>query len=187
MPEEAQAATRATRTTPQPGPMVAPVPRMAFATNYRAAEDAKFWMGVCQLEQNMLESANETLEAYWRRYQEGGKWTPQAGSVAGHGFGQVRQIRRWPCNKSTTRAESSRRTMSGALTFELSREPLACGPRCGQSPANNTTTPQPPPTKEKPIAQPVPTAAPAKPCACHARGRGTPRPKAAKAPASTEK
>ncbi len=63
--------------------MAVPVPKMAFATNYRAAEDAKFWMGVCQLEQNMLEPAAETLDAYWRRYQDGGKWIPQAALLRG--------------------------------------------------------------------------------------------------------
>ena len=63
--------------------MAIPVPKMAFATNCRAAEDAKFWMGVCQLEQNMLEPAAETLDAYWRRYQEVGNWLPQAALLRG--------------------------------------------------------------------------------------------------------
>ncbi len=63
--------------------MAVPVPKLAFAMNYRAAEDAKFWMGVCQFQQNMLEPAAETLDAYWRRYLDGGKWIPQAGLLRG--------------------------------------------------------------------------------------------------------
>lgn len=63
--------------------MAVQVPPKVFIMNYRAAEDAKFWMGVCQLEQNMFEPASETLDAYWRRYLEGGKWIPQAGLLRG--------------------------------------------------------------------------------------------------------
>ena len=78
--------------------MAVPVPKLAFAMNYRAAEDAKFWMGVCQFQQNMLEPAVETLDAYWRRYLDGGKW------IRKRDFSAVSRWRnpastRWPCNK----------------------------------------------------------------------------------------
>jgi hypothetical protein len=83
LPPEGQEAVRARQAHPQEGPVAIPVPKIAFATNFRAAEDAKFWMGVCQLEQNMLEPAAETLDAYWRRYQEVGNWLPQAALLRG--------------------------------------------------------------------------------------------------------
>jgi len=83
LPPEMQAAVRAQQQKPQEGPIGIPVPQLAFATNFRAAEDAKFWMAVCQLEQNMLEPATETLDAYWRRYIEGGKWIPQMALLRG--------------------------------------------------------------------------------------------------------
>ena len=83
LPAEVQAAIRAKQAQAHEGAIAVPVPKKAFATNYRAAEDAKFWMGVCQLEQNMLEPAAETLDAYWRRYQEGGKWIAQAALMRG--------------------------------------------------------------------------------------------------------
>jgi hypothetical protein len=83
LPPEMQAAVRAQQQKPQEGPIGLPVPQLAFAMNFRAAEDAKFWMAVCQLEQNMLEPATETLDAYWRRYIEGGKWIPQTALLRG--------------------------------------------------------------------------------------------------------
>jgi hypothetical protein len=85
LPPEMQASMRQKQDPAhqQEGTMAVPVPKLAFAMNYRAAEDAKFWMGVCQLQQNMLEPAAETLDAYWRRYLDGGKWIPQAGLLRG--------------------------------------------------------------------------------------------------------
>ncbi len=83
VPPEVEAAIRAKQEKPQEGPIGIPVPQLVFATNFRAAEDAKFWMAVCQLEQNMLEPATETLDAYWRRYIEGGKWIPQTALLRG--------------------------------------------------------------------------------------------------------
>ena len=85
LPPEMQAAMRQKQDPAhqQEGTMAVPVPKLAFAMNYRAAEDAKFWMGVCQFQQNMLEPAAETLDAYWRRYLDGGKWIPQAGLLRG--------------------------------------------------------------------------------------------------------
>jgi hypothetical protein len=83
LPPEGQEAVRSRQAHPQEGSVAIPVPKEAFATNFRAAEDAKFWMGVCQLEQNMLEPAAETLDAYWRRYQEVGNWLPQAALLRG--------------------------------------------------------------------------------------------------------
>jgi hypothetical protein len=83
LPPEMQAAVKAKQQTTQEGTMAVPIPKLAFATNFRAAEDAKFWMAVCQYEQNMLEPANETLDAYWRRYIEGGKWIPQTALLRG--------------------------------------------------------------------------------------------------------
>jgi hypothetical protein len=87
--EEVQQALRAKQAQPANGPIAAQVPKLAFATNFRAAEDAKFWMGVCQLEQNMLEPAAETLDAYWRRYQEVGQWLPQAALLRGLALAQA--------------------------------------------------------------------------------------------------
>lgn len=83
LPPEMQAAVKAKQQSPQEGVMAVPIPKLAFATNFRAAEDAKFWMAVCQFEQNMLEPATETLDAYWRRYIDGGKWIPQTALLRG--------------------------------------------------------------------------------------------------------
>jgi hypothetical protein len=83
LPPEIQEAVKAKQQKPQEGPMGVPIPKLAFATNFRAAEDAKFWMAVCQYEQNMLAPATETLDAYWRRYIEGGKWVPQTALLRG--------------------------------------------------------------------------------------------------------
>ena len=83
LPPAMAAAVRAKQEKPQEGTLAARVPQLAFATNFRAAEDAKFWMAVCQLEQNMLEPATETLDAYWRRYLENGKWIPQTALLRG--------------------------------------------------------------------------------------------------------
>jgi hypothetical protein len=83
LPPDMAAAVRAKQEKPQEGTLAARVPELAFATNFRAAEDAKFWMAVCQLEQNMLEPATETLDAYWRRYLGGGKWLPQTALLRG--------------------------------------------------------------------------------------------------------
>jgi hypothetical protein len=78
-----QAAIRAKQEKPPEGPIGVPVPKLAFATNFRSAEDAKYWMAVCQLEQNMLETASETFDAYLRRYAQGGKWIPEAAVFRG--------------------------------------------------------------------------------------------------------
>jgi len=60
------------------------VPKREFAMNYRAAEDAKFWMAVCQMEQNEFESAAENFGAYLRGYgARGGIWIPQAALLRG--------------------------------------------------------------------------------------------------------
>jgi hypothetical protein len=83
LPEEMQAAIRAKQEKPPEGPIGVPVPKLAFATNFRSAEDAKYWMAVCQLEQNMLETASETFDAYLRRYAQGGKWIPEAAVFRG--------------------------------------------------------------------------------------------------------
>jgi hypothetical protein len=83
LPPEMQAIAKAKMEKPPEGTIAVPIPKLAFATNYRAAEDAKFWMAVCQFEQNMLEPATETLDAYWRRYIEGGKWIPQTALLRG--------------------------------------------------------------------------------------------------------
>jgi hypothetical protein len=55
-------------------------PQREFFMNFRAAEDAKFWMGVCQMDQNELELAEETFSAYLRRYGQAGvgTWVVQA-------------------------------------------------------------------------------------------------------------
>ena len=104
---------------------------MAFATNYRAAEDAKFWMGVCQLEQNMLEPAAETLDAYWRRYQEGGKWIPQAALLRGLVAGQGGEV--WPGGATDQRGfAAASRGRSAAAHVRAVCSPLACRPRRGE-------------------------------------------------------
>ncbi len=55
-------------------------PKREWFMNFRAAEDAKFWMGVCQFEQREMAAAEETFEAYIRRYSQGaiGTWIMQA-------------------------------------------------------------------------------------------------------------
>jgi hypothetical protein len=61
------------------------VPQRALLINYRAAEDAKFWMAVCQLDQNESATAAETLDAYLRRYSQGdgGNWVIHAQMLRG--------------------------------------------------------------------------------------------------------
>ena len=57
-----------------------PVPERELLINFHAADDATFWMGVCQLEQNEKEPAEETFNAYVRKYTSRvrGKWVVQA-------------------------------------------------------------------------------------------------------------
>jgi hypothetical protein len=60
------------------------VPDRERAINGRGAEDAKFWMGVCQMEQNEPGPAEETFQSYLRRYgQGGGTWVVQAAFLRG--------------------------------------------------------------------------------------------------------
>jgi hypothetical protein len=62
------------------GPVGQTTPKREFIMNFRAAEAAKFWMGVCQLDQHEGDSADETFTAYLRRYTQGGVglWVLQA-------------------------------------------------------------------------------------------------------------
>lgn len=83
LPEEMQAAMKAQQQKPSEEPLGIPVPQLAVLTNFRAAEDAKFWMALCQLEQGMFETASETFDAYWRRYLQGGKWIPETALFRG--------------------------------------------------------------------------------------------------------
>jgi hypothetical protein len=76
------------------GPVVAEPPQREFIMNFRAAEDAKFWMGVCQLQTNELETAEETFNAYLRRYSQGaiGSWIMQAAYLRSLSFAQGKKF-----------------------------------------------------------------------------------------------
>jgi hypothetical protein len=81
LPEEMQKQAQALPPEKRPKGLVKwPVPQRELLINFHAADDAKFWMGVCQLEQNEKESAEETFNAYVRKYTDRvhGKWVVQA-------------------------------------------------------------------------------------------------------------
>jgi len=83
LPEEVQEKVRNLPPDKRPkgeGPLAIETPKREFMMNFRAAEDAKFWMGVCQLDQHENESAEETFSSYLRRYGQGGvgTWVIQA-------------------------------------------------------------------------------------------------------------
>jgi hypothetical protein len=81
LPEDIQERAKSLPPDKRPkGPLAIETPKREFFMNFRAAEDAKFWMGVCQLEQHEMAAAAETFEAYIRRYSQGGvgTWIIQA-------------------------------------------------------------------------------------------------------------
>jgi hypothetical protein len=66
------------------GVLTWPVGEREFLINFYGAENAKFWMGLCQMEQNERESAEETFSAYLRspKYASGnGRWIVEAASL----------------------------------------------------------------------------------------------------------
>lgn len=65
--------------------MTAEVPKRELLMNLRAAEDAKYWMGICQMEidQKKPQAAVETLSAYLGRYGQGGNWVIPAALFRG--------------------------------------------------------------------------------------------------------
>jgi hypothetical protein len=81
LPEDIQERAKSLPPDKRPkGPLAIETPKREWFMNFRAAEDAKFWMGVCQLEQHEMSAAEETFEAYIRRYSQGGvgTWIMQA-------------------------------------------------------------------------------------------------------------
>jgi hypothetical protein len=81
LPEEVQKQAQSLPPEKRPkGVLKWPVPKRELLINFHAADDAKFWMGVCQLEENEKESAEETFNAYVRKYTDRvhGKWVMQA-------------------------------------------------------------------------------------------------------------
>jgi hypothetical protein len=62
------------------GPYAMETPKREFFLNFRAAEDAKFWMAVCQMQQHEWDLAEETFNSYLRRYGQAGvgTWVVQA-------------------------------------------------------------------------------------------------------------
>jgi hypothetical protein len=62
------------------GPMGMETPKREFFMNFRAAEDAKFWMAVCQMQQHEFDLAEDTFNSYLRRYGQAGvgTWVIQA-------------------------------------------------------------------------------------------------------------
>jgi hypothetical protein len=61
------------------GPLAMETPKREFFMNFRAAEDAKFWMAVCQMQQHDFDLAEETFSSYLRRYGQGaGTWVVHA-------------------------------------------------------------------------------------------------------------
>jgi hypothetical protein len=79
LPEEIQERAKNLPPDKRPnGPLAMKTPEREFLMNFRGAEDAKFWMGVCQMEQHEPESAEETFTSYLRRYGQGiGAWVVQ--------------------------------------------------------------------------------------------------------------
>jgi hypothetical protein len=183
LPPEMQAAMRQKQDPAhqQEGTMAVPVPKLAFAINFRAAEDAKFWMGVCQFQQNMLEPAAETLDAYWRRYLDGGKWIPQAGLLRGLALAKsgkyalaVQQMnellraipedepRRAAFELFATRWRAARDTASGSTTKPATPEQAPPKseqkPAAANAPASGPTSPAP--AKPAASSPPSPPATP---------------------------
>jgi hypothetical protein len=61
------------------GPLAMETPKREFFMNFRAAEDAKFWMAVCQMQQHEFDLAEDTFNSYLRRYGQGvGTWVVHA-------------------------------------------------------------------------------------------------------------
>jgi hypothetical protein len=61
------------------GPLAMETPKREFFMNFRAAEDAKFWMAVCQMQQREFDLAEDTFNSYLRRYGQGaGTWVVHA-------------------------------------------------------------------------------------------------------------
>jgi hypothetical protein len=83
LPDEVQEQLRKAPPDRRPkgdGPWSLETPKREFFMNFRAAEDAKFWMGVCQMQEHEWDAAEETFNAYLRRYGQGGvgTWVIQA-------------------------------------------------------------------------------------------------------------
>jgi tetratricopeptide (TPR) repeat protein len=80
LPSEARDAVAGRQKPGQPAPTAYQIPPQAYLLNLRAAENAKFWMGLCQMELGQFTTAAETFSAYIRRsdQSEGNAWLPQA-------------------------------------------------------------------------------------------------------------
>jgi hypothetical protein len=140
-------------------------------------------MGVCQFQQNMLEPAAETLDAYWRRYLDGGKWIPQAGLLRGLALAKsgkyalaVQQMnellraipegepRRAAFELFATRWRAARDTASGSATKpdtpEQAPPKSEQKPAAANAPASGPTSPAPVTTKPAATSPPSPPATP---------------------------
>jgi hypothetical protein len=181
----------------QEGTMAVQVPKLAFAMNYRAAEDAKFWMGVCQYEQNMLEPAAETLDAYWRRYLDGGKWIPQAGFLRGLALAKsgkyalaVQQMnellralpedepRRATCELFATRWRAARDAANASTAKPAS--PEQAPPKAEPKPATSKPPASAPAPPAPATTKPATNSAPSAPAAAQPPAKSTPTPAAGK-------
>jgi hypothetical protein len=201
LPEEVQERARNLPPDQRPkgldknGVIVGETPKREFLMNFRAAEDAKFWMGVCQLDQHEAETAEETLGAYLRRYGQGaGTWIVQAAHLRAVALAE---------NKKFALAVQGITQLADALpesdfrrpTYELlsarwrlvrdaakpSAEPApqkesTASAKSDPAPAKPPASEKPPaPTRSSPAAPPSTTKTPAPPAATDAKSTTKPK------------
>jgi hypothetical protein len=95
LPDEVQERAKSLPPDKRPsGPLVQETPKHEWVMNFRAAEAAKFWMGVCQMDQHEVDLADETFTAYLRRYtQQGvGLWVMQAAYLRSLGLAESKRF-----------------------------------------------------------------------------------------------
>ncbi len=116
------------------GPLAIATPKREFIMNFRAAEDAKFWMGVCQLEQHEMSSAEETFEAYIRRYSQGGigTWIMQAAYLRSLALAEMKKFARSCAGRPTTGAGAPRKRLPPPDVRAAGRTLAQC-PRRGKA------------------------------------------------------
>jgi hypothetical protein len=171
LPPEGMEVLKAQGKEPE-GPVTLPVPKRDFVVNFRAAEDAKFWMAVCQFEQQAApETAAENFGAYLRGYApRNGIWVIPAAVLRSVALARGQQYalavqsinqllramaendpRRPTCELFAVRWRHAR---DAARTHE---EPAA------QKPAETKAAPPAAAKSTAPAATPKPDSAPAKP------------------------
>jgi hypothetical protein len=183
LPEKAQELAKQLPPDKRPnGPLVQDTPKREFIMNFRAAEAAKFWMGVCQLEQHEAELAEETFAAYLRRYvQQGvGIWVVQAA--------YLRSLSLAESNKFALAVQAITQLVQALPendyrrpTFELLSERWRTARDTAKPPASGATAESPPQTPSTTKSKPDDTSA--KPATAGMTTTGTQSPKT---PAATD-